>query len=140
MKTLLMLAMCACVIPAAAGDDGLATEKDFKIVTDGSTTKLKNGEKGTLTLQVLAMNGFKVSQETPFTVKLAPTAGLKLETQQLQRKDLVDPKAKDPQVKTAFTATAKGAQAVKADLVFFLCTDKLCQRMTTSQELKVAVE
>lgn len=135
-----VLLMFALATAPAAGADGLATDKDYKIVTDGSTAKLKNGEKGTLALQVVAMNGFKVSQETPFTVKLAPSAGVKLEVQQLARKDLVDPKAKDPQVKAAFTATAKGAQTVKADIVFFLCTDKLCQRMTTSQELKVSVE
>jgi hypothetical protein len=135
MKTLTLLFLLA----ASAGPD-LATEKDFKIVTDGSTLKVKHGEKGALVLSVVAMNGFKVSQETPFTVKLAPSAGVKLDTQQFARKDLVDPKAKDPQVKTSFTGTQKGAQNVKVDLIFFLCTDKLCQRMTSSADVKIAVE
>ncbi|MCC6806846.1 MAG: hypothetical protein IT381_05450 [Deltaproteobacteria bacterium] len=133
MNTLLLLALIT------AGD-GLATDKDYKLVSDGTSAKVKAGAQGTLVLSVLALNGFKVSQETPFTVKLAPTAGLKLAAEQFARKDLVDPKAKDPQVKTTFTASAKGAQTVKADVVFFLCTDKLCQRMTAKTDVAITVE
>jgi hypothetical protein len=135
-----MLNALALVLMLAAPADGLATDKDFKIVTDGSTLTVKSGDKGALVLSVIALNGFKVSQETPFSVKLVPSAGLKLDAAEFKRKDLVDPKAKDPVVKTAYTATAKGAQGVKAEIAFFLCTDKLCQRMQATRDVKVDVQ
>ena len=148
LATLLMFPLSGHLGGAAPAPRAPAKEKEPEDVvpnvevrfTDGSTLKVKSGEKGTLVLSVVAMNGFKVSQETPFSAKLSPSTGVKLEGQQFARKDLVDPKAKDPQLKTTFTATAKGAQTVKADLVFFLCTDKLCQRMTTSSDVKITVD
>ncbi len=141
MKLMIVAVMfCSSIAFAGGNADGLATDKDFKIATDGSTLKVKAGAQGKLVLAVVGINGFKVSQETPFSAKLAPSAGLKLEMQQFARKDLVDPKALTPQLKTGFTASAKGPQTVKADLVFFLCTDKLCQRMTSSYDVAVTVE
>ncbi len=124
----------------SAADEGMASEKDYKIVSEGTTTKLKAGANGKLVIQVVPQNGFKVSDETPFSLKLAATDGVKLDGTQFQRKDLVDPKAKDPQVKTGFRAEKKGEHTVSGDLVFFLCTEKLCQRMTAKTSVKIAVD
>jgi hypothetical protein len=60
---------------AAGSADGTATEKDFKIVSEGTTAKLKAGSEGKLMVQVLALNGFHVSDETPFTLKAQRTRG-----------------------------------------------------------------
>jgi len=122
----------------AATPDGLATDKDYKIVTTPS--KLKAGAEGSLTISVIPGTGFHLSDETPFTVKLAAPEGVTLGTTQFARKDVVDPKAKDPQVQTTISAKTKGEKTLKSDLVFFLCTDKLCQRMSVKHEFTIAVD
>jgi len=52
------------------------------------------------------------------TVALTPPDGLKFSTTKFSRKDLVDPEAKDPQLKTTFQATGKGAQRVRSEVGF----------------------
>jgi hypothetical protein len=135
-----MIALMCWLALSAAANDGLATEKDFKVTSDGTAAKVKAGQKGALVVNVVALNGFKVSQETPFSLKLAATDGVKLDAQTFARKDLVDSNAKDPQVKTFFTGAAKGEQTVNVDVTFFLCSDKLCQRMTAKHTIKLNIE
>lgn len=134
-----MKALCLAILLLGASEE-LATERDYTLVTEGSSTKLTAGETGTWALAIVAQHGFKVSPETPLSVTLSSGPGLKLGAAKLARKDLVDPKSKDPAFQTTVTAVAKGTHAIKAELVFFLCTDKLCQRMTALHSTKVVVE
>jgi len=124
-----------CLLLISANADGTANEQDYKIVTEGTSTKLKSGAQVTLTVKIVALNGFHVSDEAPMSATLTPSAGLAFPATKITR----DKAQKEPTLTTTFSAKEKGAQTVKGDLTFFLCTEKLCQRMTASRELAVTV-
>lgn len=117
-----------------------ATDKDYDIDFGGTTLELKVKAPGTIALKIVAKNGFKVSDETPLSVAFTAPAGLELGAKKLVRKDTLDPKSTSPGWKTTFTAQAAGSHEVNADLVFFLCTDKLCQRMTAKRSIKITAK
>lgn len=129
-----------CWSGAAVAQEGTATDKDYTLSTQGSAKKVKLGKDAVLAVSIVGKNGFKVSEETPFTLKLEATSGVKLAAAKFTRKELVDPKSTAPAVKTSYTGVAPGANQIKADVVFFLCTDKLCQRMTAQTSIDVLVE
>jgi len=120
--------------------DGLATDADYDFVTTGTTTQVKTGREGTFAFSIAPKNGFKVSEDTPLSIALMSDDGLQISQPKIGRKDVVDPKAKSPAWKVAFTGAKPGAHDIKADLVFFLCSDKICQRMTASKAVAVTVK
>lgn len=117
-----------------------ATNKDFHLILDGSSKKLKIGEHGVYKLKIQALNGFKVSHDTPLSVKLSFSNGLSAETAELNRKNTTDPKSYEPAWSVAFEAQQKGTHVIDASVNFFLCTEKICQKMTTQHKHQVIVE
>lgn len=130
----------ALVLALGATADGLATEADYDLVTTGTTSQVKNGREGTLALSIVPKNGFKVSEETPLSIALMSDDGLQMSQAKIGRKEMIDPKAKAPAWKVAFTGAKLGSHDIKADIVFFLCSDKVCQRMTTSKAVAIVVK
>ena len=137
MRAIIAAAMMAFASTASAQD---ATDKDYELRSDATTKQLKVGQEGAWGLQIIAKNGFKVSDETPLTATLSAPPGLTLKSTKLLRKDALDPKSKTPEWKVGLSAAKAGTYEITADLVFFLCTDKLCQRMTAKHLVSVSVK
>lgn len=130
----------AIVLALAATADGLATEADYDLVTTGTTAQVNTGREGTYALSIVPKNGFKVSEDTPLSIALMSDDGLQISQPKVGRKEMIDAKAKAPSWKVAFTGTKPGAHDIKAELLFFLCSDKLCQRMNASKAVAITVK
>ncbi len=100
--------------------------------------KLKKGETGHAKVEVVPRSDAHVSPDAP--ISLAVTAGpsLKLAKEKLGRPDAKETQAKGVAFDIPVTATASGKDEVKGDLVFFICTEKLCERQ--KREIAMAVE
>ncbi len=129
MKTLIAVASLFSVT-AFAQDDGLAT-----VSTDGSTAKLKAGEKGKMVIAFHVAAGSHISDEAPLKIELSS------EKAALDKKllTLADSTQKgEPKFEVGFGAGGKGSTAIDAKLTYFVCTDTKCVRQ--SKKLSVAVE
>jgi hypothetical protein len=111
---------------AAGGADAAST---YRIVTDGSTSALKRGEKGKVVVAVEPLEkGVHVNREFPLKYRVSATAGLALAKTELSRADAVDPGAENPrfEIPVSATATAAGAQQVTVQMRFAICSDTWC--------------
>lgn len=117
----------------------------WEISTDGTTAKLKEGEKGKVVIAIVTKPGAHVSDEAPLKLELSSKSG-KLDKQKLTLADSVNKKAegsKDyptPKFEIGYAPAGKGSGAVDAKLVFFVCTDKLCARQSKNLSLPVDVQ
>jgi hypothetical protein len=109
---------------AAGGADAAST---YRIVTDGSTSALKRGEKGKVVVAVEPLEkGVHVNREFPLKYRVSATAGLALAKTELSRADAVDPGAENPRFEIPVSATAAGAQQVTVQMRFAICSDTWC--------------
>lgn len=117
----------------------------YDVSTQGTSTEVKAGEKGTVVIAFTTKEGAHVSDEAPLKIELS-AKGAKLDKQKLTLADSVADKADagksppDPRFEVAFTPAAPGQATVDAKLTFFICTDKICARQTKSLSLPVAVK
>lgn len=81
--------------------------------------------------------GYVLKVQTPFELTLKASPGLTAAKPKLTAKDFVDPKSETKTVKAAVTAVEPGAQSLAADLMFFLCTPAMCERMTDKVEMNL---
>lgn len=86
------------------------------------------GQPGRLRLQIAPSAGYKVSDKAPLRVRLKAT-GVRLEQDTLSRKDRVASEALNPTFIVPFQADGAGDCEVQADIEFFICTEKLCERV-----------
>lgn len=111
----------------------------FTIDVTRSTQELKVGEKGTLSIIINPAAGKKVHDQAPMIVNVKPGKGLQFAKTKLGHADVVNPKEKSPELRVEFTALEAGSQPTSADLQFFICTDKWCERMTSRVQVNVTV-
>ncbi len=124
-----------------AADPGIEAAKSYRIVTDGSTTAARVGEKGKLVLLIEpTVPKIHVNAEAPLKIKLEAAAGLKLEKAELGHKDAVKPGADAPRFEVPFTAVAAGRQEAKAAVKFYICTDTWCVQQTREVAISVDVK
>ncbi len=121
---------------AEPGDEAAST---YRIVTGGSTTSARVGEKGRLVLFIEPLAKVHVHPQAPLRITVSAPSGLKLEKTQLGHKDAVDPKAEAPRFEVPFTAVAAGRQDAKANLDFFICSDAWCVKQVKTVTISVDV-
>jgi hypothetical protein len=129
MKTVTILASLF-ALTAFAQDDSLAT-----VSTEGSSSKLKAGEKGKVVIAFHVAAGSHISAEAPLKLELSS------EKAALDKKllTLADSRQKgEPRFEVGFGTEGKGSTAIDAKLTYFVCTDTKCVRQ--SKKLSVAVE
>lgn len=102
----------------------------YELTTEGSTVKVKAGEKGRLVLDIRAKSGAHISDEAPLKIELKAT-GAKVEKDKLGYKDSTGVRKDgveypDPHFEVPFTAPAPGKATIEAKMKFFVCTDKVC--------------
>ncbi|MCC6808541.1 MAG: hypothetical protein IT381_14040 [Deltaproteobacteria bacterium] len=117
-----------------------ASAQDYRVSSAGSTLRLNSGSTGTVVIRLEALRGFHFSEETPLLASLSSSAGLSLAKQRLDRKDLATSTSTMLEWRTSYSARAIGTQSVKADLVFFLCTEDDCQRLNAPYAVTIGVE
>ncbi|WP_224361994.1 hypothetical protein [Hyalangium versicolor] len=116
----------------------------YEVSTEGTSTKVKAGEKGVFVLSIKSKQGAHVSDEAPLKLQLKGTQ-LAPAKEQLGREDSVAKKAEgqsfvDPRFEVPFTAAAAGKGTVDAKLTFFICTEKLCARQQKTFSIPVEVQ
>lgn len=127
---------------AFAGEE-VDTASLYELSTDGSTSKLKAGEKGTFVLQIKAKDGAHVSEEAPLKLEVTGK-NVKAEKAKLTLADSVAKKAEgqqyaNPRFEVPISAEAAGKGSVDAKLTFFICTDQLCSRQQKTLSVPVEV-
>lgn len=117
----------------------------YEVSTEGTSAKVKAGEKGVFVLSIKSKAGAHVSDEAPLKLQVKGTQ-LTPAKEQLTREDSVSKKAEgqaftDPRFEVPFTAAAAaGKGTVDAKLTFFICTEKICARQQKTFSLPVEVQ
>ena len=119
------------VVTARAED----SKDNYTIDISHSSRAVKVGEKGVISIVITPGKGKKVHEQAPMVASLKTPAGLTLTKNKLGHSDVVNPGAPAPELKTEFSAQQPGEKSVEAELTFFICTDKWCER----QQQKVTV-
>ena len=115
----------------------------YELTTEGSTLKMKAGEKGKLVLDIRAKSGAHISDEAPLKIELKAT-GAKVAKDKLGYKDSIGVKKDgveypDPHFEVPFSAPTAGKASIEAKMKFFVCTDKVCAPQTKTVTLPVDV-
>ena len=132
-RFLLLAASVSAILLSVSAFATEGTEYDVK----GSAADAKVGERSTVHLEIIAKNGAHISDEAPLKIALS-AKGAKLEKDKLVRADGGADKEK-AQFNVGFVAAAPGTTTIDADMVFFVCTDKLCERQTKKLSIPVNV-
>ncbi len=98
--------------------------------------KVKKGVAGQARIEVVPRSDAHVSPDAPISLSLSAGPGLKLDKQKLGRAEAKETKEKGVAFDVPFTAAGK--EELKGSLVFFICTEKLCERQ--KREVAVLVE
>jgi hypothetical protein len=140
-RTFLMVAVLS-AMPALAETDVKAL---YEVTTEGSSTAVKAGERGTVVIAFKTKGAAHVSDEAPLKIELSGR-DVKLDKAKLTLADSTAKKEEggksppDPRFEVGFTSAAKGRATVEAKLTFFICTDTICARQTKSLSIPVDVQ
>jgi hypothetical protein len=132
------LALTALVTSLAAWAGG----ELYSLSTEGTTSKLKAGEKGSLVIALSLADGAHVSDEAPLKISLSGGRVL-LDKATLTLTDSVAKKQGDqryaaPRFEVGFVPSA-GATSIDAKLSFFVCTATQCLRQTRTLSVPLEV-
>lgn len=124
----------------AHGNDNLVAQTEhekYTIRAGSNPAKPKVGATATYTLTIDPKPGFLVKVETPFKGKLSGSPNLQLTKKEFTNRDFVDPQAPSKAIRTTFATSTPGSHHIKADVVFFVCDDTLCERYKNSSTLNL---
>ncbi|MDC0708366.1 hypothetical protein POL68_07795 [Stigmatella sp. ncwal1] len=130
----------AAVWPQAYAQDEVNPSTLYEISTEGTSTKVKSGEKGLFVLSIKSKPGAHVSDEAPLKLQLKGTQ-LVPSKEQLAFSDSVSKKEAgqpfaDPRFEVPFILEA-GEGTLDAKLTFFICTEKICARQQKTFSIPV---
>ncbi len=140
-KFLTLVALSLAGLAAAQSTDVAAL---YDVSTEGTSTAVKNGQKGKVVLSIKAKGGAHVSDEAPLKIELSGKQ-LTLDKSKLTLADSLTQKKAgsaeypNPQFEVGFMPTAIGKASVDAKLTFFICTDKVCARQSKTLSLPVEI-
>ena len=136
-----MVVACALALPAFAEVDAHAdAAKAYKIETSQGPLKVKKGETGLAKVTVVPRSDAHVSPEAPLSVTVSAGPALELPKQKLGRPDAKATDAKGIEFEVPFVGKQQGKDLLQAQVTFFICTEKLCERQKREVALAVVVE
>ena len=138
--TVLVLAGLFAVPALADGDAPADAAKAYKIETSQGPLKVKRGEKGQARVAVVPRSDAHVSPDAPLSVTVSSGPALDLPKQKLGRSDAKTTEAKGVEFDVPFVGKQAGKDELKAQMTFFICTEKLCERQKREVALAVVVE
>jgi hypothetical protein len=128
-------------LPALAQADAHAdAAKAYKIETSQAPLKVKKGETGQARVTVVPRTDAHVSPDAPVSVTVSAGPALELPKQKLGRPDAKATEAKGVEFEVPFVGKQAGNDQLKAQVTFFICTEKLCERQKREVALAVVVE
>ena len=135
-------AICSTLLASACFAQAPDVAALYDVSADGSSQKLKVGEKGKLVIAFHTKAGSHISGEAPLKIELT-AKDAKLEKEKLTLADSVTRKEAgkeyvDPKFEVPFVVAAAGKASLEAKMTFFICTDKVCARQ--QKTLSVPVE
>lgn len=137
-----LAAVCSALVASACFAQAPDVAGLYEVTSEGSSQKVKAGEKGKLVIAIHTKPGSYISTEAPMKIELT-AKDAKLEKQKLTLADSVSKKEAgkdhvDPKFEVPFVVEAAGKASLDAKLTFFLCTEKVCARQ--QKTLSVPVE
>jgi hypothetical protein len=136
-----VVAACLVALPALAQADAHAdAAKAYKIETSQAPLKVKKGETGQARVTVVPRTDAHVSPDAPVSVTVSAGPALELPKQKLGRPDAKATEAKGVEFEVPFVGKQAGNDQLKAQVTFFICTEKLCERQKREVALAVVVE
>ena len=132
-----LIALLVAAAPAVAQTDDAA--RAYTIETTPKLT-LKKGEKGEAKVTVVPRSDAHVSPDAPISMTLTGGSAVELPKQKLGRADAKETAKKGVEFRIPVVAKAGGADEVKGQLSFFICTEKLCERQKRDVSVPVKVE
>jgi hypothetical protein len=114
--------------------------KAYKIETSQAPLKIKKGEKGEARVTVVPRSDAHVSPDAPVSVTVSAGPALELPKQKLGRPDAKATEAKGVEFGLPFVGKQSGKDELKAQVTFFICTEKVCERQKREVALAVVVE
>ena len=128
------------------GDEKVDANGLYEVSTQGSSDRVKTGEKGKLVLEIRTKPGAHVSAEAPVKVELKGK-NLSLDKEKLTGADsLAKPEAGkegvNPHFEVPFAGQTAGKGSVEGEATFFVCTEKgtqVCLRQKRTISLPVEV-
>ena len=131
----------ALALPAFAQADVHAdAAKAYRIETSQAPLKVKRGEQGQAKVTVVPRSDAHVSPDAPVSVTVSAGPGLELPKQKLGRPDAKSTEAKGVEFDVPFVGKKSGKDELRAQVTFFICTEKLCERQKRDVALAVLVE
>jgi hypothetical protein len=131
----------ALVLPAfAQADVGAEAAKAYRIETSQSPLKIRKGETGQAKVTVVPRSDAHVSPEAPLSMTVSAGPLVELPKQKLGRPDAKATDAKGVEFDVPFVGKQAGKDELKAQVTFFICTEKLCERQKRDVSLAVVVE
>ena len=124
----------------AEGDAHLDAAKAYQIETSQAPLKVKKGEKGQARVAVVPRSAAHVSPDAPLSMTVSAGPALELPKQKLGRTDAKPTEAKGVEFDVPFVGKQAGKDELKAQVTFFICTEKLCERQKREVALAVVVE
>lgn len=136
-----LVVACALSAPALAQADAHAdAAKAYKIETSQGPLKVKKGEKAQAKVTVVPRSDAHVSPDAPISVTVSAGPAVELPRQKLGRPDAKATEAKGVEFEVPFVGKQPGKDELKAQVTFFICTEKLCERQKRDVSLAVVVE
>jgi hypothetical protein len=135
--------VAALASPQALAQDEANPSSLYEISTEGTSTKVKAGEKGLFVLSIKSKAGAHVSDEAPLKLQLKGTQ-VAPSKEQLAYSDSVSKKKQgeayaDPRFEVPFTLDG-GKGTLDAKLTFFICTEKICARQQKTLSIPVEAQ
>ena len=115
--------------------------KKFDVDVSGTTTALKVGHKGKVSVQIQPVAGYKVNDKGPLAVALSAQSHIALEKAKLLRKDAKGSK-RSPEFSCGFNAQTAGEDQIDIQLTFVLCDDAgtVCEMKKEKVTVAVVVD
>ena len=137
-----LVAACLVAVPAVAeeADAHADAAKAYKIETSQAPLRVKKGETGQAKVTVVPRSDAHVSPEAPVSVTVSAGPALELPKQKLGRPDAKATEAKGVEFDVPFVGKQAGKDLLQAQVTFFICTEKLCERQKREVALAVVVE
>ena len=136
-----LAAVCSILLATACFAQAPDVAGMYEVSTDGSSQKVKAGEKGKLVISFKTKDGSHISNDAPMKIELS-AKDAKVEKEKLTLADSVAKKEAgkeyvDPRFEVPFTVAAAGKASLEAKMTFFICTDKVCARQQKTLSLPV---
>ena len=130
MGIMLMLALLLAAAPVDVSNT-------YRIETS-QVVKVKKGAQGLARIEVVPRADAHVSPDAPISLAVKGGPAVRLVKETLGRAEAQETKGKGVAFDVAFTAAGK--DELKGQLVFFICTDALCERQKREVTVRVEAE